>query len=548
MIEEDIMQTLTGLCKTISRKSEIQGGCIYGSRAGGYAKEESEYDILLILKEFKKGIQSVHTRSGTIQVAILVVDRALFESDIRSGALGEFLSTRLLSPHFFMFNDIYMTRQELRVKKRFVEEEIENIVIRYGSMATGLLIAPEYFALARLRKMAAFYPALMYGYVQMLHGELKQTNLPRISAGYTTILNELQQKGTISFQDGLARVQDDAVAHILSRRSVERIANAIHITKKLFYSYMSRGRGSGTRLELLIRELGSVIGTDLGPMNAEYNPQDPRSFLFLRTSTGKVGLDESKSILEVVHKIRPGTPVTISPLAGVLNEVTLVTSGDERFVAKRFTDWLTLKWFTLNLVTFGTKRFSVLGRTRLSNEYGMNRLLSDKGILVPEIVHISIPDRLLIERFVDGLNIGELVKRAAQSEQITASEYETAVGLGRALANIHSIDVVIGDSKPENLVASSEKNIYVLDLEQAERRGDPSWDVAVLLFYSGHYSPLMTQGLDQFIDGFACGYLDRGKSDVLEKAASFPYLRVFSIWTSPQVLYKIAQSLRKTRG
>ncbi len=204
-IEKDIMQTLTDLCKNISRESEIQGGCVYGSRVGGYAKEESEYDILLVLKEFKKGIQSVHTRSGTIQVAILVVDRALFESDIRSGALGEFLSTRLLGPHFFMFNDIYMTRQELRVKKRFVEEEIENIVIRYGSMATGLLIAPEYFALARLRKMAAFYPALMYGYVQMLHGELKQTNLPRISAGYTTILNELQQKGTSSFQDGLAR-------------------------------------------------------------------------------------------------------------------------------------------------------------------------------------------------------------------------------------------------------------------------------------------------------------------------------------------------------
>jgi tRNA A-37 threonylcarbamoyl transferase component Bud32 len=177
----------------------------------------------------------------------------------------------------------------------------------------------------------------------------------------------------------------------------------------------------------------------------------------------------------------------------------------------------------------------------------MNRFLSDNGVPVPNIVHVNLHERVLLQEYVDGLNLSELARRAGETDQISASDYETAVALGKTLARIHSLQISIGDSKPENFVASKEDIIYVLDLEQGGRRGDPAWDVAVLLFYSGHYSPLMTQGLEQFVDGFIYGYSGEGDRRVLRKAASLTYLRVFSVWTSPQVLYKISQRLKQEK-
>jgi tRNA A-37 threonylcarbamoyl transferase component Bud32 len=323
--------------------------------------------------------------------------------------------------------------------------------------------------------------------------------------------------------------------------------NVIGMGKKIFYSYMSRGRREDPEFETLIREVGSTLGREFGPAFQGQRLEDPGNYIYLQTSTGLVSLGENRSAIEAAQKLRPGVPITVTPLAGVLNEVYLVTAGEERFVFKRFTDWLTLKWFTLSLVTLGTKKFSLMGQSRLSNEYGMNRFLSDNGVPVPNIVHVNLHERVLLQEYVDGLNLSELARRAGETDQISASDYETAVALGKTLARIHSLQISIGDSKPENFVASKEDIIYVLDLEQGGRRGDPAWDVAVLLFYSGHYSPLMTQGLEQFVDGFIYGYSGEGDRRVLRKAASLTYLRVFSVWTSPQVLYKISQRLKREK-
>jgi hypothetical protein len=84
-----------------------------------------------------------------------------------------------------------------------------------------------------------------------------------------------------------------------------------------------------------------------------------------------------------------------------------------------------------------------------------------------------------------------------------------------------------------------------LDLEQAAKKGDKAWDVSEFLFYSGHYSPLMTQGLSQFVDGFIEGYSEAGERNILKRAAGLNYLKVFSIWTAPPVIFKIADRLRR---
>ncbi len=137
-------------------------------------------------------------------------------------------------------------------------------------------------------------------------------------------------------------------------------------------------------------------------------PEDPKNYLYLRTSAGLVPLSEKLSLDEVIANMKLGGPITITPLAGVLNEVFLVTAGKEQLVVKKFTDWHGFKWFTLNLVSLGSKLFAVSGKVRMTNEYGMNRYLGKRGLRVPNIVYLSVKQRILVERYLSGPSYADL--------------------------------------------------------------------------------------------------------------------------------------------
>jgi thiamine kinase-like enzyme len=55
---------------------------------------------------------------------------------------------------------------------------------------------------------------------------------------------------------------------------------------------------------------------------------------------------------------------------------------------------------------------------------------------------------------------------------------------------VHALNVVLGDTKPENVMFDPQGNLFLLDFEQASRSGDRSWDIACFLYYCGHYMPL----------------------------------------------------------
>ena len=57
------------------------------------------------------------------------------------------------------------------------------------------------------------------------------------------------------------------------------------------------------------------------------------------------------------------------------------------------------------------------------------------------------------------------------------------------MAQVHSHEVVFGDTKPENVIVKKDGAIYLIDFEQAaeDGKGDKTSDVAVFLHYAGHY-------------------------------------------------------------
>jgi len=533
------------LCQEISGDSKIVAICLYGSRAGGYARSDSDFDIMLVLEGYREGL-SFHTKKvGAVNAAVLAVDRGLFELDMRKGHLGEFICARMLGPYLTLENAGFLREMEIQAKKRIIQEELRDLVIEYREISHGLMVAPTYFALSRLRKRGRHYPAVLHSYKGMLRQDVRSKNLKSVLEGYEIGLQDLCKAGVFKFENDMIMLQEKFTDRILSRGSFEKVVNVVEMSQRAFRSYLAYGRSRIGGVELIIDEIGQLLQRGPQSDSSDEQTEDPRKHLFLQTSTGMVNLNEQSSIVDVALKLRPGEKVAISPMAGVLNDVYLVSVGQEHLVAKRYTDWFTLKWFTINLVTLGTKKFSVMGKSRLANEYGMNRILSAEGIPVPEIIHVNIPQRMLLEKYIEGENVADLVRQVSSSDQLSAREYELAIEIGRALARVHSVDITVGDSKPENFVVSRDGQIYSLDLEQASKKGDKAWDLSEFLFYSGHYSPLMTQGLNQFIDGFIIGYLEEGERNTLRRAAGITYIKVFSIWTAPPVIFRIAEKLRK---
>jgi tRNA A-37 threonylcarbamoyl transferase component Bud32 len=276
--------------------------------------------------------------------------------------------------------------------------------------------------------------------------------------------------------------------------------------------------------------------------------EDPRRYLFLKTETGLVAFDEKASVEELVKKLHPDAAITIEPLGGVLNDVYLLTVGGQRFVAKKFTDWHSFKWFILNLVSLGTKNFTLSGKARLSNEYGLSEYLSEHGVSVPAIQHVSMPDRIIIKEYIEGVPATELVRKIASASLLNDRQIEMSRALGEYIAAVHKLEVAIGDSKPENF-QSSDGRIYLLDLEQGGRPGDKSWDIAEFLYYSGHYglTGILKGGFGEFVKYFVDGYMKNGDASVLRNAGSLKYSKVFSIWTPPPIILEVTQALRNAR-
>jgi len=545
VISNKINEKLMSFVNEIAQSCVITATCLYGSRVGGYAREDSDYDCLLILENYRDAVRYHYRKLDSINAAVLAVDKELFELDVEKGGLGDFVAGRLMSPYLPITNSEYLESAELQVKRRVVEEETEDLVLEYGELARGLEIRPEYFPLARMKKRAKVYPPIRYSYVKLFRGDLKEKNIRMILEGYDKAIDTLTKSKIIGRRNGDVILENEYIDKILSRKTYERVVNVVEQSRRALYSYLTHGTAGIVSIDIVAKELASKIRRELLYAPSGYELEDPKNFLFLRTSSGPTSLNERASIYDVARKLRPDARVAVTPLASVLNEVYLVSAGEEKLVAKRFTDWHGFKWFTLNLVALGTKIFSLAGKTRLANEYGMNRFLSENKIPVPNIIHVSIPDRMLFEQYIEGTQIVEIVKESVMSSNLSQQQKNVIRDVGASMAKVHSLGVGIGDTKPENFILGSDQKVYALDLEQAKKAGDKVWDISEFLYYAGHYGVGPSGGLHEFVKSFIEGYILVGDAESLRRASGINYLKVFSFWTPPMIIREISQTLSR---
>jgi tRNA A-37 threonylcarbamoyl transferase component Bud32 len=166
---------------------------------------------------------------------------------------------------------------------------------------------------------------------------------------------------------------------------------------------------------------------------------------------------------------------------------------------------------------------------------------------------VSNAERLIFMEYIEGENLSQAIKRIAAATEHETFEEELA-NLGKAgeiLAKVHSHNIALGDTKPENMLVKPDGSIYMIDFEQATQDGDKAWDVAVFLYYSGHYlQPFYGNGKAESIaKAFINGYLKAdGDINVIKKAGSPKYTRVFSIFTMWTIISAISSVCRKTEA
>jgi tRNA A-37 threonylcarbamoyl transferase component Bud32 len=153
--------------------------------------------------------------------------------------------------------------------------------------------------------------------------------------------------------------------------------------------------------------------------------------------------------------------------------------------------------------------------------------------------------------FIEGEDLGNAVKRIADAK--SGGQYGEDLAkiekVGEVFARVHALNVTLGDTKPENAIFDWEGNVYLLDFEQAAYEGDKAWDLAVFLYYAGHYlQPLYSNDKSEAIaEAFVKGYL-RGGGDAgtVRKAGEAKYTRIFSVFTMPSVMLAMSNVCKKT--
>jgi tRNA A-37 threonylcarbamoyl transferase component Bud32 len=203
--------------------------------------------------------------------------------------------------------------------------------------------------------------------------------------------------------------------------------------------------------------------------------------------------------------------------------VKLVSGSRERsFVVKNFADLRSLKWALLGFWALSTNKFSMTPMARLEREYGAARLLRAAGIKTPITVAIAPDERILVKEYIEGDTLSHIIDGLLRGSE---DGIDKVGEFAEVLAKAHAAGIALGDAKASNVIIARD-GLYLTDLEQAVEGGDPAWDVAEFLYYTGKLL-VKEEGMDNVAHAFLGAYAKSGDRSVLGRAKKPKYLRPF---------------------
>jgi tRNA A-37 threonylcarbamoyl transferase component Bud32 len=523
----------------------------------GFSDTKTIMEILLVIRDFQPRLMSYVKVLDGRNIIVYAVDEWVFERDVDRGFLGEALAGKMIFPYVSLMNGNYLHLQEVKLKKRLVLELLETLVLDFPELSYEFHIKPEYFVYETVLSRARLFPPMIHGLLNFMRKDVREGNIELVMRRFSEALKELEEENAVAISGGYVKISQKFADEVRSRKV--RFINLFKTAQRtLFTSLLSI---FPTALNVLSQNTETFLKFQ---RNAGENSklihqlEDPHRFLYVPTARGLVPLTSRMDIEPFAREVlspSEDAEVKIEEIGGVLNDVYLVKAvakdEERKIVVKRFRDWSSFKWFPLTLWALGTRTFAVLGRSRLERECAINQLLYSKGFAVPKILHVSHANRLVFMEYVEGENLGEVIKRIVNTKNHQRITEDSGVisKVGEKLAEVHALGIALGDTKPENLMVGQNGEIYMLDFEQASRTGDKVWDIAEFLYYAGHYVPpfIRTSSAELITKTFIQGYLKAGGDFKLVKKAGNPkYTKVFSIFTLPLIILAISNICKKT--
>lgn len=249
---------------------DIEAICMYGSRIAGYANEKSDYDIIVVINNYKNKVRYKYI-FDKIEISAIFVDKDSIIRDAKEGNLGEFVVGRLLNPYEALVNPKFFDRVEIEYKKRIILEQIDRLQIEYRSLSEYLKIPAEFFLFHRLRFRMRIYPPVKYSYIMTYSGKNNSKNVKRSLKGFNEAAKLLQKDNQLRYEKGVVR--------LINKKRKSRIMMNLRIIRRIINHYYIHLLAGRVKYNIALKELFSKINRK---KNMKETPQyliEPESLL-----------------------------------------------------------------------------------------------------------------------------------------------------------------------------------------------------------------------------------------------------------------------------
>ena len=527
--------TLSGIAAGLVDPGKQSGVCAYGSKVAGYARPDSDYDLIVVAKRFKEGVRYRYLDSP-VAASALIVDEGMLLQDAQSSFLGEFVAGRLLNVYEPISNPELFRQSEIEFKKRVLVEALLELSSDYGDFARHIRVPYEYFLFDKLHTRAAVYPPALYSYVHTYTCPLGEENRSMSVEGFEAAAEALQPRGFLKIASGGVSINPER----MKGDAFTRFQSLFSVTARGVTQYAVHGYAGRVGPSVFSREALSKLRRMRESPPPFLPLEKPRSVLKLEQ--GIVVPDASLLTAELARLLGFETYSTTEKDIGepysTTRVLTLKGPGLERsVVVKNYTDVRSLKWALLGVWASTANRFSTSPVSRMDREYGMTLALRRMGVLVPSVLAVAPAERILVKEFITGPTLASVINsylKGASRDLTPVSDY------GAQVAKVHSGGVALGDAKPSNVIVSP-VGLHLTDLEQAFPGGDQAWDVAEFLYYTAKLST-RESAMQKVAEAFQGTYVLAGSRANLSKARGQKYFGPFRPFLTPGM----AKMLRET--
>ena len=533
----------------VSNRYQVVAACVYGSKAAGYARPNSDIDLLVVLEGYPFAIKYSYMKEGTSDISLLIISKKSLEADARRASLGEFAVGRLLHVYEPIVNGEFLHSIEREYKKRVILEELQDLVDSTSLFATEILFPLEYVVFSRIKKRISRYPNATYSYYRTYaRSPSSAMNLHAALRAYREALDEilLVDSELFSRRDALLQISDKAIFIDKGKVQLKLASRLQQVSAYLVHTYAGR-----EVMHLMVKEAESKIKRRVNePVDLPDNMAAPRK-AYWRLEEGELIVGSDDWLDELATKRGIGRfSVAHKRRLGNMNSRTMLyvlrhTGGDYKVVVKGLAKTKSMKWAALSLWTSPVKRFKVGPLFRLATEYKGIRFLRGLGIATPKIEAIVLDEKLLVTSFIEGRTMADVIKKNLSG----VAELDLLRNAGSQIAKIHNAGASFGNIKPKDIIVNGTR-LFFSDTEQfLFSPKDQVWDLAQFICWdlkgTRSVEPART-----IVTQFLQGYSEHSNrlENVSQLAKSRRYVESFFPLLSPTIAQAIKDEARRIAG